>query len=351
MGLFKRSAAQPQAMGAQAAQSTGYAYNVPDLGAEIRRQLQAARSRVFTYSDYVKQVDCLRCGAPKRLPSKTAYLYCDHCGTLVDYDFRAANFGTSAALTNQVFAFLMAPVKTEAERAIVLRDAGRYRELVRPVYLEWLRQCPMAASPRSTSDEDFRRRATDFWVESMVVREFTPELRAIEDRLQAATNGVRRYPQPNGGELIDDSIWPVARLFKQLTDESYRLAQQHGVLDLEPEGTPVAVQIRMEYSFWCQNWLPKLPPGTASQILAFFGVRNDYAKAAAVDAQPRKCGGCGDELRTVPGAQAVVCESCGRMLDIAGGEVPCQSCGAPLSFPVSVTALECPYCHTGTRRV
>ena len=341
---MQRATAQPAAQPASTPQ-------VPDLGAEIRRRLQTARSRVFTYSDYVKQVDCAQCGAPKRLPSKTAYLYCDYCGTLVDYDFRAANFGTNAGITNQVFSFLMAPVQADAERAIVLRDRDRYRELVRPVYAEWLRQCPMSASPRVTSDEEFRHRATDFWVESMVVREFTPQIRAVNDQLRAATNAVRRYPQPGGAELVDDSIWPVARLFKQLTDMSFQVAQENGVLDLEPEGTPLAVLHRMEYSCWCQNWLPKLPPDLAAQILAFFGIRNDYAQATPVGAQARKCGGCGDELRALPDARVVVCESCGRTLDIAGGEVPCQSCGAPLSFPVGVTALECPYCHAGTSRV
>jgi hypothetical protein len=36
---------------------------------------------------------------------KTAYLYCDDCGALVDYDFRLANSGTSAGLTNTVLDF------------------------------------------------------------------------------------------------------------------------------------------------------------------------------------------------------------------------------------------------------
>src|ERR1700685_1256011 len=111
MGLFKRSSA-PQVVIAPNTSTT------PNLGEEIQRQLKTARSRIFTYSDYVMQVDCYRCGAPKQLPSKTAYLYCDHCGALVDYDFRAANFGTNAALSNQVFGYLIGPVQTELNRAI-----------------------------------------------------------------------------------------------------------------------------------------------------------------------------------------------------------------------------------------
>ena len=47
----------------------------------------------------------------------------------------------------------------------------------------------------------------------------------------------------------------------------------------------------------------------------------------------------------------LVCESCGRKLDIAGGQMPCQTCGAPLSFPIGVSRIECPYCHSETHRI
>jgi len=346
MGLFKQLSVQKIIIAA----NSPAAYVPPNLGEEIQRQLKTARSRVFAYSDYVKQVDCTRCGAPKRLPSKTAYLYCDHCGSLIDYDFRLANFGTNAGLTNQVFLYLVAPVQAELERAIARNDKDRYRQLLRPVYAEWIRQVPQAVSPRATSDEDFRRRTVGYFVECMVVREFSPQTHALGHQLEAATSAVRRIPQPDGSVLVDESIWPVAQLFKQQMDLGYRQLRETGVLDLEPEQTPLDVQLRMEYSVFCQNWLPKIPPADVDRFLAFFGIRNEYAKANVAGALTRKCGGCGDELMTVPGAQAVICESCGRKLDIAGGEVPCQNCGAPLSFPTGASAIECPYCRAGTHR-
>ena len=82
-----------------------------------------------------------------------------------------------------------------------------------------------------------------------------------------------------------------------------------------------------------------------------FGLSGEYSKVDVTDAVTKKCGNCGDELKTLPGATAVVCESCGRKLDIAGGEVPCQTCGARLSFPVGVSGIECPYCHSATHRI
>ena len=47
----------------------------------------------------------------------------------------------------------------------------------------------------------------------------------------------------------------------------------------------------------------------------------------------------------------MVCESCGHVIDIEGGAVPCINCGAQLAFPVSVNHLMCPYCNTDTHRV
>ncbi len=110
---------------------------VPDLTAELKRQLQTARARVLAYSDLVKQVDCSRCGAPKQLPTKTAYVYCDHCGSLTEYDFRLANFDTNAALANQVYAYLVAPVQPALDISSATGDKERYRSPIRPVFAEY----------------------------------------------------------------------------------------------------------------------------------------------------------------------------------------------------------------------
>lgn len=102
---------------------------------------------------------------------------------------------------------------------------------------------------------------------------------------------------------------------------------------------------------FCQGWIPHLQPADADRLLTMFGLSGEYSKVDVTDAVTKKCGNCGDELKTLPGATAVVCESCGRKLDIAGGEVPCQTCGARLSFPVGVSGIECPYCHSATHRI
>lgn len=183
VGLFRRRAPEPAPAWATIAES---------LQGLVE---SAGRPSLFAHSEIVKQVDCPRCGAPKRLPSKTAYLYCDHCGCLVDYDFRLANSGTNAGLTNTVFHQLMAPVQVYLQQARLAEDADRYRELLRGVFAEWIRQCPQAVSPRAKSDDAFRRKMVDYCVESALSKDFDPALAALEEQLNATIGTLQRIPR------------------------------------------------------------------------------------------------------------------------------------------------------------
>jgi DNA-directed RNA polymerase subunit RPC12/RpoP len=326
----------------------------PPTVADSLQQLitNSGQDSLFAHSEFVKQVECSRCGAPKRLPSKTAYLYCDHCGALVGYDFRLANLGTNSAYTNTVYHQLITPVQAEINKARAFGDNARYRDLNKAVYLEWLRQCPQAASPRVASDEDFRERMATYLTECMVVRDFDVYLATLDAQFKVAVSQIVRIPQPNGRPwLVSAAFWPLAELWKQQMEAAYRLLDETGVSALDPDEAPPGVQLRMEHSTFCQGWLPHLTPADGERMLAMYGLKSEYARVNVPDAQDRNCGGCGGNLKVLPGAQAVVCESCGRKLDIAGGERPCQTCGASLSFPVGVSRIDCPYCQSETHRI
>ena len=105
MALFRKRSTEDAATSAPAPAAAP-----PTIAESVGWLVQhASRPSLTGYTDFVKQVDCVVCGATKRLPSRTAYLYCDHCGALIDYDFRAANLGTNAGITNTVFHALVAP--------------------------------------------------------------------------------------------------------------------------------------------------------------------------------------------------------------------------------------------------
>jgi len=185
-----------------------------------------------------------------------------------------------------------------------------------------------------------------------VVRDFDVHLATLDMHFRMSERALVRIPQPDGRPwLVSAAIWPCAQLWQQLMEATYALLSERGVLALDPDEAPPGVPLRMEHSTFCQGWLPHLTQADGDRMLAMFGLTSEYAKVDVPDAQDRRCGGCGGELKVVPGARVVVCEACGRRLDIAGGERPCQTCGAALSFPVGVSRIECPYCQSETHRI
>jgi hypothetical protein len=60
--------------------------------------------------------------------------------------------------------------------------------------------------------------------------------------------------------LISEGIWQVAAMFKELIDQDYRMLDAAGVLAMDPDEAPPGVAVRMEYSTFCQGWIPHLPP-------------------------------------------------------------------------------------------
>lgn len=353
MRLFKRHPddIQEGSSGSPSSGSSGAAAGgTSSFADQLRDLVSAANPSLGAHSDFVKHVSCASCGAPKRLGSKTAYLYCDHCGALVDYDFRMANLGTNAGVTNTVFHHLVGPVQAELDQAEVDGDQERYREVIAGVFREWMAQCPQAVSPRAQNDEQFRSRMVDYLAATTVSKEFDPRQAPLEAESNQAIASLERRPTGSGAWMVSEGIWQVAGVFKDSMEMAYERIGATGISALDPDDAPDGVPLRMEYSTFCQGWLPHLSTEDGEKLLALFGLSGEYQKVDVPDAVNKKCGGCGADLPTVPEATCVVCETCGRRLDISGGEVPCAGCGAPLTFPVDVSSLECPYCRAGTTR-
>ena len=335
MNFFKKPA-KPQ----PPSPSTG----LPRQGDELPASLKA-------HSQFIKRVSCSQCGAPKSLPSTTAYIYCDYCGALMDYDFRLANADTNAGLTNTVFHRLIAPLQNTLVEAHKRGDRDTYRSLYRQVFSQWLQECPMAASPRAKTDLAFREQLVNYMAESALVKDFDPRQAGFETKMAALVSGFQRIPTAGGAWRIAGDFWSYAALFKQQMEMTYALMHQMGVDGMDPDRAPTSVALRMEYSTFCQGWLPHLSPEDGEKLLKLYGLAGEYDELQTLQTNLHKCGGCGASLQTVPGAHKVVCESCGHTLDIDSGEVPCGKCGALLTFPVSVNHLLCPYCNTDTHRV
>ncbi|MBV9486540.1 MAG: hypothetical protein JO246_10830 [Frankiaceae bacterium] len=322
----------------------------PTFAQQIERLANASGPSITARSDFVKKVDCSQCGGSKRLPSVTAYLYCDFCGALMDYDFRMANADTNAGLTNTVYHHLAAPYQASMAAARASGDADSFRSYLRTIFTEWVRQCPQAVSPRCANDAEFRDRMIAYQVECAVSKEMDPSQQPLEAEMQVRANALVRIPMGTDAWRVENGFWEYAALFKRQMELAYDHLAATGVLALDPDEAPPGVPIRMEFSTFCQAWLPHLSPEDGERLLDLYGLSGEYEPYQEIDTETRQCGGCGAHLTTLPGATAVICDGCGRKLDVGGGTSPCQGCGAPLSFPIGVNRLSCPYCETAISR-
>jgi len=204
MNLFKK---RTQAAPTGSPQTSG-------ASAGLARQGEAMPTSLKAHSQFIKRVSCSQCGAPKSLPSTTAYIYCDYCGALIDYDFRIANADTNAGLTNTVFHRLIAPLQVSLEQAKAHGEADTYRRLHKQVFSEWLQECPMAVSPRAKTDLAFREQMVAYLAECAVTKDLDPRQVPLDARMAQLVTSLQRIPTPGGAWMVAGGFWPYAELFK-----------------------------------------------------------------------------------------------------------------------------------------
>ncbi len=321
------------------------------VDADLPRTGDALPASLTARSDFVKRVSCAQCGGPKTLPSPTAYLYCDFCGQLVDYDFRRANRGTNAGLTNTVFHRLVAEAAPALVRARTSGDRDAYLGLQRQVFSRWLEHCPDAASPRARTDERFRSAFVEYCAASTTAKDLDPAQADQNARSEALAASLQRIPTPGGAWRVAGPFREYAALFKRQMEEVYAMLDRTGVTALDPDHPPGGVAVRMELSTFCQAWLAHLSDADGDRLLREYGLDADYVEVTDQPTEGRTCGGCGADLRTVPGARVVVCDACGRRIEVGAGRAPCRACGVELSYPEGADRVTCPACGSATQRV
>jgi DNA-directed RNA polymerase subunit RPC12/RpoP len=296
---------------------------------------------------FVKRCTCVVCGAPKKLPSVTAYVYCDYCASLVDYDLRRA--GESDTTPGPQYAATVNSTHAAAQAALAAGDRDRYRELQRIVHEAYVTHVPMAVSHRARSDPDYRSACIRYLTEAAVARAFDPAARALEAEMRQRVMGLRYTGGMMAPAVAADSFWPMAQTLEKQIEAGRALYRSAGLADLDPDHAEHLTG-KLTWSGFCQGWLGMLDPQAAGQLLDRAGLRNEYVPVQAEDGQPRHCGGCGGEFSALPGATAVICSGCGRKIDIGAAEIGCAACGATMTLPAGADRVSCPFCQAQVAR-
>jgi hypothetical protein len=293
---------------------------------------------------------CPNCGAPKCRPSLTAFVYCDHCGSLADFDLERA--GEAAPdKPSAVYDVLLAQVTPHLERAFARSDVIAYRDQQRVLLEVWVNVCPNAVPPRAR-EPVYRQAYVAHLAERATAMAFDETARLHAVALAEATRAVELVsPAPGVWRATPASFEALCRVFFPQQAHASTVFEQYGITAMHPDRVSAEIQRRIDMSAFVQEWLPKLDPERAASLLKQAGMTEIYAEAEPVRGDEASCTVCGSDVTIYEGARCTVCESCGHRLDVAGERVKCIGCGAPLAPGENAAQLACPHCQTEMKRV
>lgn len=292
---------------------------------------------------------CPTCGAPKSRPSQTAYVYCDFCGSLADYDFRKA-CETPQQMPGPVYQNLVAALQKKTAAALAAGDRKTYRDLQLKLYEAWVDACPNAVPPR-VRDAEYKAAYVANLADAGTVAAFDPQSVALSERMNAATVAIKWITGKPGvpPRVHPDSFAPV--LDAVLASLEYALSDAvQSQITPHPDMAPPALQKRMSQAMFVQGWLPYLDEANAKALLERTGLAQEYVTAPPLHGENAACGHCKAAVEVFPGAKRVVCDSCGHQLRV-DRRLACDGCGTHLLLDGGGNAVNCPFCQRRLERI
>lgn len=277
---------------------------------------------------------CPRCGAHKCTQPRTAYVYCDFCAYLFDYDNERARRPGDDSFP-EVVAILSAAVGEELRRLRTTGQLDAYWETWRWIYEIDIELGPEGWSPR-VAEPEYRRVLLDWAAESCVLRNTNTELRGKSERIGEAY--AHACEQPSREALV-----ALFRTMQQELDREIQIYATAGLFERHPDGLDVATYRHLSTIDNLREVLPNADAAARESILLEAALRLDPVELPPVDMERTTCGSCGGPLLLVAGAQRLLCEACGVVLDASRSRFPCVQCGAPV-LAVASKEIACAYC-------
>lgn len=300
---------------------------------------------------FVKRTTCRSCGSPQVRPSKAAYVYCEYCGELMDWDFQAAISDKRSKLPGPAYEALLRQLGPELASARQRQDAVAYEAVQKRVFDAYAKAAPAGLSPR-IGDERYRDAIVSFMARSQTVADFDPACQATFSAQNAATQALvwdRSNPfspraEPASFHRLLDAVMAHQRQVVSTYEEK-------GLLETHPDRPTADLMVRMGLSAMCQGWIPFLPPAEVDAMLAKTGLKDEYGKVEPPVLKSGPCPSCAAPLEVVEGSKRVLCHHCGHLAAVGGGTLPCHGCGTKVTIPADTRMFRCPSCDAELRRM
>ena len=316
----------------------------PKLDAEwtVRMMLaQNARARAElpppAIARRVRAATCFRCGGHKRTQPRTAYVYCDYCGALFDYDDELAHARQDTGYADgTTFNALVDGVRAEVRRAFEAGDMAAYRAAWRWPFEMDMTLFPDGWSPR-VRDPAYRAAMVTYSVETCVLQNTTEQDLTASQNMQRAYGVARSAPSEATFKAYVNALYADIA-----ADNAWY--KQHGIFDLHPDKLDEATSAHIYVVRSVLGWRTLLDEAHFEMLLKIAGIETARVDIAPVGIGQASCGQCGGKLMVVDDARTVVCEACGYELD-GKSSFGCPTCGAQMLLGGSGQhATKCAWC-------
>jgi LSD1 subclass zinc finger protein len=306
--------------------------------AELTNAAERSQFAIIGPGNMMRARRCRNCGALKASKPTTAYVYCDYCALCFDYDLSVEFRDLTALDSDDVDRSLGAVVADELAEALAAGDRDAYARV-----LQWqigisMEICPLAYSPRVKDPTYARRMLNDVLVPWAVLTAFDDKSREGGSEFQALLRTAMK------SRALSDilALYTVARA---AWEHEVALFDRAGLFARHPDGYDGTMYLYVNASIFVRPWLAVLSPPDQQRLLVTAGVACDYIPAPQVAFAACGCGQCGRPFQVPAGAQRMVCEGCGHVLEVGDRQFPCRSCGSPLSLPAGGTDVVCGACN------
>jgi len=290
---------------------------------------------------------CPFCMATKGTATTSAYIYCDYCGRLFDYD--DSKISQDPRSVQHYIAELVMNEVTIPQQKAAFEDGDKemYARLMYWKNALMMDVCPAFYSPR-IADPVYRKRLLEDTVVPMAVESRFDEASVLAGRAaRTAQMEANASLGPNGL-----NVELVLRAF-EVTNASFEIDaaiyERQGIFAIHPDQTDRELYLYMNRSIFVRPFLGFLYGDDGDRLLEAAGVTAEYKVTTVADLESRGCGNCASKVLLPPGATETLCEACGHML--SNRILACTDCGSGVAVPREATDsnLKCAFCSSEFR--
>jgi len=307
---------------------------------------------------------CWKCGGFKSTVSPTAYIYCDFCGTLFDYDSRKEIEDPAAIDPEEVENTLAAVTNNQLKEAFEKNDPKEYSRIMTWRTELMIEICPQSYSPR-VKDRDYKNRLiNDLLVPWSTVcrfdKEYMKESHRVNKKHDQTFNAIAEYMGTiNSGENSEsskaislkkkalDMTLELLTMSQEIWKIEVDLLEKNGILAKHPDGLDRETFLYVNRSTFIRPWLSLLPGDAGRSLMKAAEVDDEYIEVPRLELEDRGCLNCGKKIKAPKNAKKTMCAWCGYMLNTENRNIQCTQCGGLLAIPsgkTSQTEHNCAFC-------